>query len=208
MLLKLSMEDLARTLGEIWEPICKVVSGSWLLVAAQVDATTTWAGCGERNNKTQSTHSSLVEVNPSKSDRFCLGDYPEGFPQCHQPLLRRSSPVCPFSHLQSYHVTLTTSRKLYRLYSVQCLVFRRAIQSELLRPCELHIPVYGCSVTVSYGAYQFPLHCCIAIYTTTPDIQKGRSLTNSQAPMSTAPTTTISLCALLLVARMAVLLVR
>lgn len=96
----------------------------------QVEATTTWADRGERKDKVQSTQSSLVEGNSSKSDSFCLGDYAEGFPQCHQPLIRRSPPVYPFSHLRSYHATLTTSSKSSRLYSVQCLLLRPAIQYE------------------------------------------------------------------------------
>lgn len=160
-----------------------------MFVAAQVEATTTWADRGER--KLQSAQSSLVEINFSTSDRFCLGDYAEGFPQCHQPLIRRSPPVYPSSYLQSYHATLMTSSKSARLYSVQCLLLRLAIQSELLVCPNYTFLVYGCSTAVPYGAYQFHLHCCIAIYSTFPSIQQSRSLTNSQVSMSTGPKMTI-----------------
>ena len=134
-----------------------------MLVAAQADVTTTWADCGERKDKIQSTPSSLVEVNSQKFDRSCLGDYNEGFPQCHQPLICRPPPVYPFSHLQNYHVTLTTSRKSPRWYSVHCLVLRPAIQFELLCPNYTSL-VYDCSAAVLYGAYQFP-HIAVSQFT-------------------------------------------
>lgn len=72
--------------------------------------------------------------------------------------------------------------------------------------------VYGCStVSVSYDAYQFAFHFCITIhrlqFTYSPYMQKS-SVIAEFAGTDVNRTYNYFLCALLLVARMAMLLVR